>query len=473
MAEPTPPRDEQTTYRVLFFACSVALVLVTAWTFWDEAQTRRPWKDYQRDFNRMEFQLVSEELTLARAELARPEMAAKLAALEQALKEAEQKASGPGYQDATRRLAQAQAKLTEAAERLTFARADLEETYYWVDRAVHEGQGVEKAKAEGAKVEARVNGLAPAADALTGEVEKARADQRAAGAEAAAIRGKLAEARTRVADLERRLEVARTRPQEIRQVVVEGLDRNEFDQAILRVDRCMTCHMGIDRAGFEQAPQPFRTHPHLQELLGKHPVERFGCTACHQGQGPTLEVETAHGFIEHWERPMLCGPPSARTPELLQSACRKCHGDQREVPFAPVLAKGRALFETLGCHGCHNARGFETLEKVGPDLRKVKAKVDPAWIVRWIQNPRDYLPRTKMPFFGLNADEATSIAAYLFAKSEPLADPIPGFGPGAPAKGKELLGKRGCLGCHTVGQEFAPVAPPAEQKPEGEKPDEK
>jgi cytochrome c2 len=464
MAEPTPPRDEQTSYRLLFFACSAALVLVTAWTFWDEAQTRRPWKDYQRDFNRLEYALASEELKAARAEQAQPEMAAKLAGLEQELKAAEAKAAAAS-QAAAARLRQAQAELTGLAEKLTFAKADLEEAYYWVDYAVHHGKGADREKARAAEVEREVKRLQPLVDALQAKADRAQADQRAAGAEAAAIRAKLAEARKRVSDLERRLEAARARPQEIHQVVLEGLDRNEFDQPIFRVDRCRTCHMGIDRAGFETAPQPFRTHPHLPEIFGKHPIDRFGCSVCHQGQGPTLEVETAHGFVPHWDRPMLSGPPGARTPELVQAACRKCHADQREIPYAPDLAKGRALFETLGCHGCHNARGFERLDKVGPDLRRVKAKVDPAWLVRWIQNPRDYLPRTKMPFFDLNADEATSIAAYLFNKSEPLPGPIPGFGPGSPAKGKELLGKRGCLGCHRVGKEFAPVAP----LPEGDR----
>ena len=35
-----------------------------------------------------------------------------------------------------------------------------------------------------------------------------------------------------------------------------------------------------------------RTHPHRDVLLGKHPVERFGCTPCHGGQGQSLDIQS-------------------------------------------------------------------------------------------------------------------------------------------------------------------------------------
>ena len=50
------------------------------------------------------------------------------------------------------------------------------------------------------------------------------------------------------------------------------------------IDRCTTCHMAIDDPSFADAMQPLRTHP-KPELLRRHPVEKFGCTICHGGQG--------------------------------------------------------------------------------------------------------------------------------------------------------------------------------------------
>ena len=62
---------------------------------------------------------------------------------------------------------------------------------------------------------------------------------------------------------------------EIKQVVI-----NEWGA----VDRCTTCHLGIDDPLFVGAKQPLTTHPN-PELLKYHPVEKYGCTICHGGQG--------------------------------------------------------------------------------------------------------------------------------------------------------------------------------------------
>ena len=50
-----------------------------------------------------------------------------------------------------------------------------------------------------------------------------------------------------------------------------------------RADRCMTCHQAALWKGFETAEEPLRTHP--AGPLRNHPVEKFGCTSCHGGQG--------------------------------------------------------------------------------------------------------------------------------------------------------------------------------------------
>src|SRR5262249_61984428 len=72
------------------------------------------------------------------------------------------------------------------------------------------------------------------------------------------------------------------------QIVLEEFARNNFDKPIARVDRCTSCHAGINKPGFEDQPNPWKTHPHREVLLGKHPTEKFGCTPCHNGQGPAV-----------------------------------------------------------------------------------------------------------------------------------------------------------------------------------------
>ena len=70
-----------------------------------------------------------------------------------------------------------------------------------------------------------------------------------------------------------------------------------------RADRCVTCHQATVYKGFETAAEPYRTHP--PEPLKQHPIEDFGCTSCHGGQGWAIDTAAAHGEVAHWEEPLL------------------------------------------------------------------------------------------------------------------------------------------------------------------------
>ncbi len=109
---------------------------------------------------------------------------------------------------------------------------------------------------------------------------------------------------------------------EIKQVVTTWLDYKR-DVDIQQVDRCETCHLGTNKPvyGSSEIPREFRTHPRRDLLMASHPVEKFGCTSCHQGQGRATTEEYAHStwkLHEHhgaerwhfdgdhyWEDPLL------------------------------------------------------------------------------------------------------------------------------------------------------------------------
>ncbi len=110
-------------------------------------------------------------------------------------------------------------------------------------------------------------------------------------------------------------------PYQIQQTVHTWID---FDRDVDReqVDRCSTCHMGEDSGSYTSAaiPRQFRTHPFRSTLFNSHPVEKFGCTSCHQGQGRSTDklshsgwqLEEEHGRErwhyegdEFWEDPLL------------------------------------------------------------------------------------------------------------------------------------------------------------------------
>jgi len=113
---------------------------------------------------------------------------------------------------------------------------------------------------------------------------------------------------------------------------------NPFRQ-LGRVDRCTTCHLGIDRAAGRDGEEPYRAHPRLDLFVDEdspHPMSRFGCTVCHEGQGSATDFAWAghmpndveqegrwrrqYGWFRNpqWDFPML---PS----RFVQSRCLGCH----------------------------------------------------------------------------------------------------------------------------------------------------
>ena len=261
----------------------------------------------------------------------------------------------------------------------------------------------------------------------------------------------------------------------IQQVVLEDLYDDYHFARVQKVDRCTTCHLGIDQKGFENAPQPFRTHPRLDSFLGSsspHPVEKFGCTVCHGGNGHSVsfkdsahtprseaqkkEWEKKYGWqmLEKWEAKML-------PLNYIEAACAKCHTGTVNVPEAPKLNRGRKLAETYGCFNCHKVAGFEDRWKVGPDLTNVKSKLSEDWMVKWLHDPKGFRPSTHMPqIFNLsnastpedlekNKAAVQSIVAYLMKNSETVQMTQPPV-PGDAGRGEKLVKELGCIGCHSA-----------------------
>ena len=143
----------------------------------------------------------------------------------------------------------------------------------------------------------------------------------------------------------RRLERAVKNPHQLAQAArVDGL-RQVWLPDLGRVDRCTTCHLGIDDAAYSRAPQPFRAHGGT--WLVAHPVERFGCTVCHEGQGQATDYgNAAHSAIPFVARPM-------RPLETIEASCGACHRSL-DTPDAPGLSAGRRLIVESGCVSCHS-----------------------------------------------------------------------------------------------------------------------
>jgi mono/diheme cytochrome c family protein/peptidoglycan hydrolase CwlO-like protein len=456
------------SYGSVFLLGSALLVVVTLWSFLDDNITRRPWKSYQAQFYRLDYQKAKaaydEEEKKLQADPAYQELVKKVSAAQTSVAKGAMKSRLDTLaQEQTR----ADVRFSEIDQEIKFIKSELEEAWYEHDHAVQTGENpkvalarIEELNQAKAKLDPSLEAARQKRDQIRNEIDKINGsvkDLEEQLKKATAERDKwvrVMENATSAIKVKDFKVVSLTKIPAIKQVVLPEYERNNFDEPVQRVDRCQTCHIGANRPGFENAPQPFRTHSNREVLFADsaHPLQKYGCTTCHEGQGPAVNsVKQAHGEVEYWETPLLRGTK-------VQSNCVSCHLNVQPLKEAPVLAQGQRLFEQIGCTGCHLAKGYEDIPKIGPSLRRVSAKVDPSWMVRWIQNPHVFRPRTRMPNFAFREGEAVAIASYLWSVSKQEGDKwlqensMPeGLKEGDKAlidQGKQLTEAIGCKGCH-------------------------
>ena len=136
--------DEKRSLRMVFFVSSMILLGTTVWALWDESVSRRPWVEYQVEFKQLEYEKVQKGLEQARARLQEPSVQAKLAKLREELRWAEEKKKGPDYRAAASEVAQQKTAYRDINQELRFTRSELDEAFYWFDKARHEGGGFQR-----------------------------------------------------------------------------------------------------------------------------------------------------------------------------------------------------------------------------------------------------------------------------------------------------------------------------------------
>jgi len=195
-----------------------------------------------------------------------------------------------------------------------------------------------------------------------------------------------------------------------------------------RTDRCMTCHLGMENPAMADAPQPHTMHP--GEFIIQHPVEKFGCTVCHGGQGRALDRINAFGEepFTHWDLPLL-------HPPYIESSCGKCHlgifSDEKVLAGTETFIHGKEIFQREGCLGCHQARGVGGI--VGPDLTEQGEKTKHEysfknilgeqtisnWLKEHFHDPEMVSPGSDMLQINLPEEELEALVTFTMGLAKP------------------------------------------------------
>ena len=225
----------------------------------------------------------------------------------------------------------------------------------------------------------------------------------------------------------------------VQQIVVPTIRDDVFFAQVQKVDRCTTCHLATDTPGFEDAPQPYRTHPNLNLMLGAsspHPTEKVGCTVCHSGRGASVDfVRSAHTprneeqkkeWVKKYGWHEMHHVIEKMIPlQYTEGQCRVCHKETEYVPQAQKLNRAVQLVRNSGCYGCHRIEGWDHIRKPAPSLKKVKGKLNHDWIVRWVRNPKSFNDHARMPAqFHQGNTESAEYTSYQEAELFAISDYI-------------------------------------------------
>lgn len=352
--------------------CSVLLFLSLVWAIYDELIGQRPWKSEQARFARLYTSYLQKlgprQAAAEKAVLASPE----LRKIDQQIKDAEQ-AANTRLRAIETELSSIRGQLGALSKPFQDTRARIAAMVYELDHAGPSGKsGIRNDIQQIRKGTFRVGAENLSFDDMERRFTSLKTREAALVAEQAEITKPLRDLRRlrgeflgerleglnreQIAGLLRKMETFKV---EIRQIHVEeaGL-----------VDRCESCHLGIREpvtltAADMGGRREFVSHPN-KTLLAIHDPERFGCTPCHNGNGlATASVEQAHGRYKHWLWPMFAK-------ENAEAGCLQCHFSDRVLEHAPVLNRGRDLFQLKGCYGCHRYEGFDRETDTLTDVRK-------------------------------------------------------------------------------------------------------
>ena len=251
---------------------------------------------------------------------------------------------------------------------------------------------------------------------------------------------------------------------------------------------CSACHGGNGRATTSvvkgHGQNPFWLHPlfhkenteagcqmcHANDRvtqgadtlnLGKDLFYQRGCVGCHRMEAFDRESDAltnARQTISQLQDQITANERQARLDTDASAGASDDAEVQRLLAHADSLRVANSqLAARIDELNLQTRYLQQDQKKVGPNLKDVRLKLRKEWIPVWLKDPQAFRPGTKMPTFWRftvdedGDDDLKAVAAYLWQQS--FDGKVPAQQQGDKNHGKELFESRGCLACHSIGEE--------------------
>jgi cytochrome c2 len=214
-------------------------------------------------------------------------------------------------------------------------------------------------------------------------------------------------------------------------------------------------------AGCQQCHAKDRVTQGAETLnLGRDLFYQRGCMGCHRYEGFDRETDAltnARQTISQFEDQITANEKQIRQDEnppegASEDDVRKMKAHAESLRVASSLLAAR-----IDQNNLQTKYLMQDQKKVGPNLKDVRLKLRQGWIPLWLKDPQAFRPGTKMPTFWRFSvdtngdDEIKAISAYLWQSG--FEGQAPAQQRGDAGAGKVLFETKGCLACHSIGDE--------------------
>src|SRR6185437_8691720 len=228
-------------------------------------------------------------------------------------------------------------------------------------------------------------------------------------------------------------------------------------------------------AGCQQCHAKDRVTQGAETLnLGRDLFAQRGCMGCHRYEGFDRETDALASTrqqigqlqdqITANEKQILADQKATESDTVKDEDVKKflAHAESLRVTNSLLAAR----IDQLNLQAKYQ---MQDVKKVGPNLKDVRVKLRKEWVPVWLEDPQAFRKGTKMPTFwrfGMTpetaangghlrdkdgADQIQAISAYLW--QEGFDTKLPAQAKGDAQHGKQLFESRGCLACHSIGED--------------------